>query len=233
MRLGDYVVSRRVDLFEKISNDILKNLEFKSPTEIDVYKLCDLYGIKVNLSLIEDDSNYAVSHNKGRRGAINLCVCSTEKEERVSLTHEFSHIYIHHLNQLTLINSVTDKMEQQAFKLASNILIPSKYILDFEVYPDLNTTYIIADELAEEFNVPVDFAYKRLVYFNENYKFNKEESFKDVHKEENFDDFVLYEITNALKHRSIPYNRHIKSKKEDKESNKIVVLFNDTKLELK
>lgn len=202
MRLGDYIKRKRIDPFEKMSKVILRNIQYKSPCEIDVYKLCDLYGMKVNLSLLPNDVNHATSHKKGRRGVINLCVNKDERAERESLTHEFSHLYLHQMNQTLQETHVIEKMELQAFKLASNLLMPSKDILNFEVFPDLNETYIIAKEMADYFNVTVEFAYQRLKYFNENYKFHKEERFVRLTDEERMYNVLFnYNIYDSTKNQ--------------------------------
>lgn len=246
MRLGDYIIKRKVDPFEKLSKDILSKIKYKFPSEIDIYHLCDLYGIKVDLRLIDDDeigATYAISHGKGRRGAIHLCVCETEQQERITLAHEFSHIYIHHLNQLTQSSLVTDKMERQAFKLASNILMPAKDILEFEINPDLNTAFIMADSFADHFNVTVDFAYERLVYFNENYKFNRNEPYKRIPKEDKVlnPDIMFNKMLTKTYDRPFRINKpkplskikSIKLEEHITETKKIVVLFDKTQLELK
>ncbi len=238
MVLGDFMARKRIDPFEKMSKDILSNIEYNVPSEIDIYQLCRLYGMKVNYSLIPEDINYTIPHKKGRRGVINLCVRETEQEERESLTHEFSHLYIHQISQLSQSSLMIDKMESQAFKLASNILMPSKELLNIEVFPDLNTTYIIAEDIADYFNVTKEFAYKRLVYFNENYKFNKNEPFRRIPKEvKAFDPDIMYNLfdTPFIGQNKPIFKSQIRSIKEDvvNDTNKIVFLFDKTKLELR
>ena len=184
MVLNDFVTRRRKDPFEKMSLDILKNFSFNFPYEIDMYDLCDAYGMRVVPSLFPGDVNYAVSGKKGRRGVIHLCVVEESRIVRETLAHEFSHLYLHQMNQLLSSNVVTDKMEKQAFKLAANILMPTKDLLNIEVYPDSNTTAFVASNIAEYFGVTTEFAYKRLNYFNENYKLHKQEPFKRIDEDE-------------------------------------------------
>ncbi|MGE7112096.1 ImmA/IrrE family metallo-endopeptidase [Lysinibacillus sp. NPDC047702] len=237
--LGDFLQKKRIDSYERISKDILKNINYNHPHKIDIYELCDLYGMKVLLSLIPDDTSYAVSHKKGRRGVINLTVCENEKEERETLAHEFSHLYLHQMNQLTQIPIMVDKMEIQAFKLASNILMPSSDILNFEVYPDINTAYLLAEDIAQYFNVTPEFAYRRLLYFNENHKFNINEKLElpnlSILSDSEVREYCSYDILTKTNNRYDKGSYYISTDPAiDMNKNKIIVIFNESNnLELK
>ncbi|MGN7479009.1 ImmA/IrrE family metallo-endopeptidase [Solibacillus silvestris] len=187
MVLGDFLISKNKDRYESYVNEICNKLNIKSLLEIDLYDLCDKFGMKVNLELVSDGLNTAVSSGKGRRGIITLCIAENEQIERINLAHEFSHLYLHNHSQLNIDSVEINKNELEAFKLASNILIPSNELLKLSVDPELNTTYIIAEDVAKHFNVTLEFAYQRLLYFQDNYKFGRHE-----------EDAYLYTMTKSF-----------------------------------
>ncbi|MFF5994239.1 ImmA/IrrE family metallo-endopeptidase [Lysinibacillus sp. KU-BSD001] len=197
MVLGDYLISHKIDRFESYAKDILNKLNKKTFIGIDLYDLCHNFGILVKRELVPNGLNCAIPSSKGRRGVINLCIGESEREERVNLAHEFAHLYIHQRSQLNQNSTEIYIQEIEAFKLASNILVPSKELLKFPVSPDLNTTYIIADEISEHFNVTPEFAYQRLLYFQKNYKFGREE-----------EEYVMYNMTM----HDVSFNKSLQTK---------------------
>lgn len=199
MVLGDYLISHRTDRFEQYANEISGKLKIDSLVGIDLYELCDKFGMRVNREFFPTGMNSAIPSFKGRRGLINLCIGESERVERVNLAHEFSHLYIHQVSQLEGNSIEIDIQESEVFKLASNILIPSNELLKFPVSPDLNTTYIIADEISEYFNVTPEFAYRRLVYFQNHYIFGREEP-----------EYAMYNMTVHDAHTAYSKVKHIK-----------------------
>lgn len=164
MKLRGYLQKSEECKFEKMANKVLKNINFSHPCDIDLYELCELYGMKL-LQYDYEVADYASSvfSSKGRRGVITLSKkISNEYKERVLLAEEFSHLYLHQIDQLTADKYQINKMENQAFKLASNILMPTEWLLNIEVFPYLNQKFIMAEQVASEFNVTAEFAYARL-----------------------------------------------------------------------
>ncbi|MEB6549127.1 ImmA/IrrE family metallo-endopeptidase [Heyndrickxia sporothermodurans] len=167
MILRDFLVEEKRDYYSNVAAKILKNVNFNHPSDIDFYSLCDLYGMKIN-DKFEGEKGYSLSANKGRRGVIVLGKCKNEIEEREVLAEEFSHLYLHQKDQLSIPNYEINKMERQAFNLASNLLIPNDWLLDIEVSPNLNQMFIMAEEVAQTFKVSAKFAYERLKLLKNN-----------------------------------------------------------------
>ncbi|WLR54319.1 ImmA/IrrE family metallo-endopeptidase [Mesobacillus subterraneus] len=173
MILKDFLIKGTKDTYEELSEEIFNKQKVNHPNSIDLYSLCDSFGMKVTLANSDIKMDHSIASKKERRGLILLEKNKSEIEERQLLAEEFSHLYLHQKNQLFMGTSELNKMENQAFKLASNILIPTKWLLNIEVYPSLNQKFILAEDVAQQFNVLPEFAYKRLKYLNENYLFDK------------------------------------------------------------
>lgn len=179
MKLKDYLYNGLSDFYESTANNILKNVSFDHPREIDLYELCNFYGMKVVTS--SDDVNFSVASNVDRRGVI-LLSRTNNKLERQHLAEEFAHLFIHHKNQLTEAELSIKKLEVQAEKLASNILLPTEWLMNIEVFPFRNEMRILASDIAEDFDVTPEYAFRRLKQLNSNYLFGMEPTgmFKNV-----------------------------------------------------
>lgn len=173
MILKDFLIKGTKDTYEELSEEIFNKQKVNHPNNIDLYNLCDSFGMKVTVTNSEVNMTHSIASKKERRGLILLEKSKSEIEERQLLAEEFSHLYLHQKNQLFMGTNELNKMENQAFKLASNILIPTEWLLKIEVYPSLNQKFILAEDVAHQFNVLPEFAYKRLKYLNENYLFDK------------------------------------------------------------
>lgn len=173
MILKDFLIKGNKDSYEELSEKILKDINVDHPNNIDLFSLCDSFGMKVSLTNSEINLNHSIASTNERRGLILIEKSKNEVEERQVLAEEFSHLYLHQKNQLFIGTNELNKMENQAFKLASNLLIPTNWLLNIEVYPSRNQKFILAEDVAQQFNVLPDFAYKRLKYLNENYLFDK------------------------------------------------------------
>lgn len=172
MKLKDYLVSGKTDFYERTAKKILKNIKFSHPREIDIYSLCDQYGMIVCKT--ENKINVALPAQVERRGIIHIHINANEKEERELLAEEFSHLYLHQITQLSNNKPLKDKMEYQAFNLAANLLIPTDWLMNADVYHDQNDMMILVSEVADEFGVQPEFAYKRLKLLNNTYKFSRQ-----------------------------------------------------------
>lgn len=160
MRLRQFILMKKNDFYEEEAKKILKHIQFKHPSEIDLFKLCDLYGMKINRSKEPYSHSWPIKDK--RRGLIELGTYKNEIIERQILAEEFSHLYLHYSNELRMDGHSLNKTELQAFKLAANLLMPIDWLLKIEVYQHYNDRQILADELAKEYNVTIDFAVKRL-----------------------------------------------------------------------
>lgn len=179
MRLKDYVYSGASDFYESTAKEILNNITYDHPREIDMYELCEIYGMSINTDLGLDTS---IAANTGRRGVISIKEVNDERIFRQILAEEFAHLYIHHNNQLTAKKETLNKIELQAEKLASNILMPTDWLMNIEVFPYRNEMRILATDIAMDFDVTPEYAFKRLKHLNNNYMFGTEPAgvFKDV-----------------------------------------------------
>lgn len=179
MRLRDYVKSGKPDYYEMIARKLLKGINFDHPREIDFYELCDQFGMIVKHS---EQDNFSISSGRERNGLILLKTTRDEKKNRQLIAEEFSHLYLHQTSQLSISKNMINKAENQAFNLASNILLPTEWLMEMEVSPYRNEMRIIASDFAEEFDVLPEYVFDRLKLLNNNYKFNidREDVFKDV-----------------------------------------------------
>lgn len=171
MKLRDFLLGGTPDYYEETAERILENYKFNHPREIDFYELCKQYGMTI--TKVENGLNCAIPANTDRKGIIILNATNWILERQI-LAEEFSHLYLHQMSQFSSNEIVINKTEKQAFKLAANLLIPTKWLLDIEVYPDKNQKKVLAAEVAEEFDVEPEFALKRLILLSENYIFGKE-----------------------------------------------------------
>lgn len=171
MKLRDFLLGGTPDYYEETAERILNNYKFDHPRNIDFYELCKQYGMKITKS--KTDLNCAIPANTGRKGIIVLNETDWISERQI-LAEEFSHLYLHQMSQFSSDEIVINKTENQAFKLAANLLIPTNWLLDIEVYPDKNEKTVLAAEVAEEFDVEPEFALRRLRLLSENYIFGKE-----------------------------------------------------------
>lgn len=175
MRLKDFIIEGKKSDYEKIAENILKDFHFSHPSQLDIYDLCEHYGMRVSILESEDMHSHSIASGNGRKGIIFLERTNSIALERQILAEEFSHLYIHAKNQLFIDAHEINKMELQATKLAAHLLIPDKWLLNIQVFPEYNLMSILASDVANEFNVTPEFAYKRLKMLKESYTFHSEE----------------------------------------------------------
>ncbi|AJH78989.1 MULTISPECIES: ImmA/IrrE family metallo-endopeptidase [Heyndrickxia] len=193
MRLRQFILMKKKDFYEEEAKKILKHVQFKHPSEIDLFTLCDLYGMKINH--IKEPYSRSWPIKDKRRGLIELGTYKNEIVERQILAEEFSHLYLHYSNELLMNEYSLNKTELQAFKLAANLLMPVSWILKADVSQHYNNRQILADELAKEYNVTVDFALNRLNLLQETCIFNTDsDELRELQP-----DPIFYRIPNVKK----------------------------------
>lgn len=173
MQISNLIPTKILDEWEERANKVLSHFNYGYPDEIDIDNICWRYGIRIKPldieifpeifsgGLVDDYTKaFSIPKDKGRRGTIYLKPHLDSVERKIILAEEFSHIYSHHINQLSCDEQTLGKTENQAKRMSAYILMPRMF-LD-EVYVAANDQAIIVSDIADHFVVTEDFAHFRL-----------------------------------------------------------------------
>ena len=118
-----------------------------------------------NKALIEEiDGNYYI--------AMNYSNIANSNEEKVILSEELGHYYTGNLYNSYMKYETISKREYRALKWSFNTLVPYRKLINV-IKNGINTIF----ELAEYFEVPINYMQKCLDFYNSKYDMRKELSY--------------------------------------------------------
>lgn len=161
------------DFWEEKADKVLSHFNYKYPDEIDLYDICWRYGMKIkpldkhfSPELFENDlvgdetEAFSIPQNKGKRGLIYLYPDLDPVKKKILLAEEFSHLYAHHINQLTSGCATLLKTENQAKRMSAYLLMPKRFLKD--IYVAAADQAVLVSDIADHFVVTEEFAHYRL-----------------------------------------------------------------------
>jgi Zn-dependent peptidase ImmA (M78 family) len=168
MQLKHLLPKTKFDFWEERAEKVLSHFQFASADEIDIIHICKRYGIKV-LPLdvhfydgdIEDGIKaFSLPSSKGRKGVIYIQPGLNAIEKKLILAEEFCHIYAHYQCQLTLDKYSIGKLEAQAKRMATYLMMPKRFLE--EVYLAAEEQTVLISDIADHFLVDEETAQYRL-----------------------------------------------------------------------
>jgi Zn-dependent peptidase ImmA (M78 family) len=168
MQLRNIMPRTHNDLWEERADKVLSHFNYTEPDEIDLYEICQKYGMKIKPldkhfydgEISPGIKALSIPKDKGRRGTIYLLPDLDHVEKKIILAEEFCHLYSHYANQLTLKEYEVNRMENQAKRMAAYLTMPQCF-LD-KVFVFANDQSVSITDIADCFLVTEEFVQYRL-----------------------------------------------------------------------
>lgn len=147
-------------------DEILIEYDMYKKAPINVFKICKIKNIKVQLVKFKENNVCAAIHKVGDSYNIFVNHMQSPLEQRVSIAHELGHYYLHQdiLDKEMLVDmykrfsSREEKEEKEAEYFANCLLLEENSLKTlWGKVEDVN-------DLANMFKVPLDFLKERLVF---------------------------------------------------------------------
>ncbi len=122
------------------AEEIIKNLQIKEPSEIQIRDICMVRGVYVKEKILEGSEARLI--RKGSLGIVTVNnIIPEEGRKRFAIAHELGHFELHTVSQLVLCTeedmyvwNENKKQEIEANEFAASILMPTKiFARHFEV----------------------------------------------------------------------------------------------------